>query len=90
MVKPWELDTILWKVCSVGREMSADWLWIHRSRTESKLLAKTMRWESDKRRLYVDKIFKVYLLCFPVALEIPVHISWTTRVPPWHARFPAG
>lgn len=43
MVKPWELDTTLWKVWKVGREMRADWSLIHSCFTDSKLLAKTMR-----------------------------------------------
>jgi hypothetical protein len=42
MVKPWEEETTLWKVWSMGREMSADWLVIQRWRTESKELAKTI------------------------------------------------
>lgn len=44
MVNPWELDTTLWKVWKVGREMRADESLIQSWRTDSKLLAKTIRW----------------------------------------------
>jgi len=44
MVKPWELDTTVWKVWRVGREIRADWLVIQRWRTDSKELAKTIRY----------------------------------------------
>lgn len=30
IVKPWELDTTVWKVCNVGLEIKADWFAIHR------------------------------------------------------------
>lgn len=43
-MNPWELETTLWKVWKVGREIRADWSLIHSWRTESKLLAKTMRY----------------------------------------------
>jgi hypothetical protein len=42
-VKPCELDTTVWKVCRVGREIKADWLVIQRWRTESKVFANTIR-----------------------------------------------
>src|SRR5690242_21015696 len=42
IVKPWEADTTLWKVWSMGREMRADWFVIQRCRTDSKELAKTI------------------------------------------------
>jgi hypothetical protein len=45
IVKPCELDTTLWKVCRVGRDIRADWLVIQRCLMESKLFAKTIRWE---------------------------------------------
>jgi hypothetical protein len=45
MVKPWEEETTVWKVCSVGREIRADWCVIQKWRTESKVFAKTIRWD---------------------------------------------
>lgn len=44
MVKPCELDTTVWKVCSVGREIRADWLLIQSCFTESNVFAKTILW----------------------------------------------
>ena len=40
IVKPWELDTTVWNVWKVGRDIRADWLLIHRVLTESKVFAK--------------------------------------------------
>lgn len=42
MVKPAELETSVWNVWSLGREISAAWLVIHRCLTESKEFAKTI------------------------------------------------
>ena len=44
MVKPCELETTLWKVWKVGRDTRADWSLIQSCRTESKELAKIMRY----------------------------------------------
>jgi hypothetical protein len=42
IVKPWDEETTVWNVCSMGREMRADWFVIQRWRTESKEFAKTI------------------------------------------------
>ena len=44
IVKPCELDTTVWKVCSVGLEIRADWFVIQKCLTELNEFAKTMRW----------------------------------------------
>lgn len=43
MVKPWLLDTTLWKVYSVGREIRDDWLVIQKCLTDSNVLAQMIR-----------------------------------------------
>jgi hypothetical protein len=43
IVKPWDVDRTLWNVCSVGRDIKADWFVIHRCLTESNVLAKMIR-----------------------------------------------
>jgi hypothetical protein len=43
MVNPCELDTTVWNVWRVGREIRADWLVIQRWRTESNVFANTIR-----------------------------------------------
>ena len=73
MVKFAESETTVWKVCSLGREISADWLVIQMCRTESKVLAKTILYERSESVGYV--LFTRDVMCLyspysPAVLEI--------------------
>lgn len=80
MVNPWELETTLWNVWNVGREIKADESLIHSWRTESKLLAKTMRYVNVNISLHSDFELK------PLTL-LPMR-TWKTG-PNFFAHFPA-
>lgn len=54
-MKPWELETTVWNVWRVGREIRADWLVIQRWRTESKVFANTIRYLKLTKRLSNSK-----------------------------------
>ena len=41
-MKPWDEDTTSWKVCSLGREINADWLLIQICFTLSYVFANTI------------------------------------------------
>jgi hypothetical protein len=74
IVKPWELETTLWKVCRVGREIRADWLVIQRWRTDSKELANTIRClKSTKLFLHIQRLGD--MPCFLAVLGRLAHTS---------------
>src|SRR6478609_8112571 len=80
MVKPWEEETTVLKVCRVGREISADWCVIQKWRTESKVFAKTILWnhgqglKSHFVRIEEDTDGR-NVPCFPFVPGRPGHTS---------------